>query len=135
MIFSEEFSYQEWKKLNLPKEILDYIKFYDTTWKKKIPNWYSSMPETGTSWEVIEFKEIFPMPIDTKTAKEWLDDSQDLFFLTVNDAGDDGWDTTDYGYETSFKKFIYNNVDRFLKENVLTETQIKLAQEFKRNIK
>ena len=151
--FSNEFSYKDWKKLSdeldkqIPKEILDYINFYERTWKKKIKAWYSYMPEKGSQFDIVEFKEIFPMPIDSETAKEWLDNLRDLVFLTVNDAGDDGWgiynldtkrygwDTTNFKYETSFKKFICENVDKILKNNKLSVEQIKMAQEFKRNIK
>ena len=157
LIMANDFSYKEWGKLAeelkktgkiIPKEILDYIKFYETTWKKNIKLWYDNI-ETKDRFEVIEFKEIFPLPISSKIAKEWLqdDDSEDLYILTVNDAGDDGWGcynfkTKGYGWDgasygkidTPLKKFISNNIKRLRNDYPLSKTQKELTEQFLRSI-
>lgn len=157
LIMANEFSYREWSKLAeelkktgkiIPKELLDYIKFYETTWKKNIKLWYDNV-ETKDKFEVVEFKEIFPLPISSKTAKEWLkdDDSEDLYILTVNDAGDDGWGcynfkTKGYGWDgasygkidTSLKKFISNHTKWFRNDYPLSKTQKELTEKFLRSI-
>ena len=157
LMMANEFSYKEWGKLAeelkktgkiIPKELLDYIKFYETTWKKNIKLWYDNV-ETKDQFEVIEFKEIFPLPISSKTAKEWLqdDDTEDLYILTVNDAGDDGWGcynfkTKGYGWDgasygklnTSLKKFISNHTKRLRNDYPLSKTQKELTEKFLRSI-
>lgn len=157
LMMANEFSYKEWGKLAeelkktgkiIPKELLDYIKFYETTWKKNIKLWYDNV-ETKDQFEVVEFKEIFPLPISSKTAKEWLqdDDTEDLYILTVNDAGDDGWGcynfkTKGYGWDgasygkldTSLKKFISNHTKRLKNDYPLSKTQKELTEKFLRSI-
>lgn len=157
LIMANEFSYREWSKLAeelkktgkiIPKELLDYIKFYETTWKKNIKLWYNNV-ETKDEFEVVEFKEIFPLPISSKIAKEWLkdDDSEDLYILTVNDAGDDGWGcynfkTKGYGWDgasygkidTSFKKFISDHTKWLRNDYPLSKTQKELTEKFLRSI-
>lgn len=157
LIMANEFSYREWSKLAeelkktgkiIPKELLDYIKFYETTWKKNIKLWYDNV-ETIDQFEVVEFKEIFPLPISSKTAKEWLqdDDTEDLYILTINDAGDDGWGcynfkTKGYGWDgasygkidTSLKKFISNHTKWFRNDYPLSKTQKELTEKFLRSI-
>lgn len=157
LMMANEFSYKEWAKLAeelkktgkiIPKELLDYIKFYETTWKKNIKLWYDNV-ETKDKFEVVEFKEIFPLPISSKTAKEWLqyDDSEDLYIFTVNDAGDDGWvcynfETKGYGWDgasygkinTSLKKFISDNIKQLRNDYPLSKTQKELTEKFLRSI-
>lgn len=157
LIMANEFSYKEWAKLAeelkktgriIPKELLNYIKFYETTWKRNIKLWYDNV-ETIDQFEVVEFKEIFPLPISSKVAKEWLkdDDSEDLYILTINDAGDDGWGcynfkTKGYGWDgasygkidTSLKKFISNHTKRFRNDYPLSKTQKELTEKFLRSI-
>lgn len=157
LMMANEFSYKEWAKLAeelkktgkiIPKELLDYIKFYETTWKKNIKLWYDNV-ETKDKFEVVEFKEIFPLPISSKTAKEWIqyDDSEDLYIFTVNDAGDDGWvcynfETKGYGWDgasygkinTSLKKFISDNIKQLRNDYPLSKTQKELTEKFLRSI-
>ena len=157
LMMANEFSYKEWAKLAeelkktgriIPKELLNYIKFYETTWKRNIKLWYDNV-ETIDQFEVVEFKEIFPLPISSKVAKEWLkdDDSEDLYILTINDAGDDGWGcynfkTKGYGWDgasygkidTSLKKFISNHTKRFRNDYPLSKTQKELTEKFLRSI-
>lgn len=155
-IMAEDFSYRDWENLSkelknsgkiIPKEVLDYIKFYETTWKKKIDKWYAEMPETGDFWYLLEFKEIFPMPYVTEYVKEWLEyDKGDICLFTVNDAGDDGWvfynfEQNSYGwdgvgpYEKSFKKFMMDNINHSLKDKEITPAQQRLVNEFKLHIR
>ena len=157
LMMANEFSYKEWAKLAeelkktgriIPKELLNYIKFYETTWKRNIKLWYDNV-ETIDQFEVVEFKEIFPLPISSKVAKEWIkdDDSEDLYILTINDAGDDGWGcynfkTKGYGWDgasygkidTSLKKFISNHTKRFRNDYPLSKTQKELTEKFLRSI-
>lgn len=157
LMIANEFSYKEWAKLAeelkktgriIPKELLNYIKFYETTWKRNIKLWYDNV-ETIDQFEVVEFKEIFPLPISSKVAKEWFkdDDSEDLYILTINDAGDDGWGcynfkTKGYGWDgasygkidTSLKKFISNHTKRFRNDYPLSKTQKELTEKFLRSI-
>ena len=157
LIMANEFSYKEWCKLAeelkktgkiIPKELLDYIKFYETIWKKNIKLWYDNV-ETTDRFEVVEFKKIFPLPISSKVAKEWLqyDDSEDLYILTVNDAGDDGWGcynfkTKGYGWDeasygkidTSFKKFISDHTKWLRNDYPLSKTQKELTEKFLKSI-
>ena len=157
LMMADEFSYKEWCKLAeelkktgkiIPKELLDYIKFYETIWKKNIKLWYDNV-ETTDRFEVVEFKKIFPLPISSKVAKEWLqyDDSEDLYILTVNDAGDDGWGcynfkTKGYGWDgasygeidTSFKKFISDNTKWLRDDYPLSKTQKELTEKFLKSI-
>ena len=157
LMMADEFSYKEWSKLAeelkktgkiIPKEFLNYIKFYETIWKKNIKLWYDNV-ETTDRFEVVEFKKIFPLPISSKVAKEWLqyDDSEDLYILTVNDAGDDGWGcynfkTKGYGWDgasygeidTSFKKFISDNTKWLRDDYPLSKTQKELTEKFLKSI-
>ena len=157
LMMADEFSYKEWSKLAeelkktgkiIPKEFLDYIKFYETIWKKNIKLWYDNV-ETTDRFEVVEFKDIFPLPISSKVAKEWLqyDDSEDLYILTVNDAGDDGWGcynfkTKGYGWDgasygeidTSFKKFISDHTKWLRNDYPLSKTQKELTEKFLKSI-
>ena len=167
LMMANEFSYKEWAKLAeelkktgriIPKELLNYIKFYETTWKRNIKLWYDNV-ETIDQFEVVEFKEIFPLPISSKVAKEWfkenseilkdddIADKEDLCILTDNDAGDDGWGyynfkTKGYGWEgasygkldTSLKKFISNHTKRLRNDYPLSKTQKELTEKFLRSI-
>ena len=142
-----EFDYSSWKslekKLNVPAEFLKYVKFYKDIWSKKIDLWYSSMDlnKIDDAYEVPEFKEYFPIPIDPRQAESWYEEDY-LCLATYNDAGDDGYlcyDPEDktYGvdsprYSDSLKKILINDTNKL--DTTLSNKQIELIKEFNSKI-
>ena len=142
-----EFDYSSWKslekKLNVPAEFLKYVKFYKDIWSKKIDLWYSSMDldKIDDAYEVPEFKEYFPIPIDPRQAEDWYEEDY-LCLATYNDAGDDGYlcyDPEDktYGVDSprhsdSLKKILINDTNKL--DTTLSNKQIELIKEFNNKI-
>lgn len=146
------FRYQSWKKLNdkikvIPTEFLNYVKFYDTIWHKKVNPWYDAMDPKLDLWDIPQFKEVFPVPIESELTEEWYknDDLDFLCLATVNSAGDDGYlcydpESKEYGWDMpgnskSLKEILLNNVKRYEQDDCFTPAQKKLVSEFKNKIK
>lgn len=156
--WSSEFDYNSWVKFNkelrnkLPDSLMNYIKFFKNTWEKNIKKWYDSIdPEELFSNEdfVIEFKSVFPIPISSSIAKDWLVEDElgevrQITLATINSAGDDGWlvydlDTETYGWDLpgdtkSLKKLLLENCESMEDEESLNSVQIQLIKEFKNKI-
>lgn len=147
---ASDFKLNDWikfsAKYNLPKEILQYIKFYNSWWKNNINDWYDNLIYSGDIF-CPEFHDYFPSPIDAKMSDEWMDDSYgEVAFLTFNQAGDDGWgcynlDTKLYGIDIandtkSLKDLLTKNLDRNMKSDInsLSPENIKIIQDFKRHL-
>lgn len=140
-----EFTPQGWtelkKKISVPDEFIRYVKFYKNIWSKKIDSWYSNIKEGLDPYEIPEFKSLFPIPIDPKTAEEWFSDDVWLCLATYNSAGDDGWlcydpKTKRYGVDMpdsnkSLKEILLDVSDFY----ELTGPQEKMVEEFKNRIK
>ena len=149
-LLAYDFNLQEWikfsSKYKLPTEILKYIKFY-SSWRKNIDKWYDNLVYSGDIF-CPEFHAYFPTPISAKTSEEWMnyDKTKDICFLTMNDAGDDGYvcyslDTKLYGIDlpnetNSLKDLLIKNIDRIMKyeANSLSQENIKIIQDFKRHL-
>ena len=148
-----EFNLQDWiklsSKINLPEEIIKYIKFYNT-WSKNIDKWYNNLiVSTDPFYDTIpEFHCYFPVPVDAKMSLEWknYDEDEDIYFLTLSTSGDDGYVCYDfnkklYGIDfsnetKSLKDLLSKNIDynMGLDHDVLGPENIKLIQEFKRHL-
>ena len=149
-VYISEMNYQGWVKLSkeipVPEEFMNYLKFYNTYWSKKVDFWYSNMdPEVyKDESRVPEFKYVFPIPIDPRLAKEWYEDDY-LCLATDNNAGDDGWvcyDTKEklYGWDVpdsdnSLKELLLDHTNSIQKYLVYSPAQKKLVEEFKNKIK
>ena len=150
---AENLNYSSWqalaKKIPVPAEFLKYVKFYKDVWSKKISLWYSSMDlkKIDDAYEVPEFKQYFPIPIDPKTVEDWWNMEDDIVLRTVclatyNEAGDDGWlcyspDTEKYGidspdYSESLNKTL--TVDPKKLYNALSDKQLGMVREFNNKI-
>ena len=150
---AKNLNYSSWqalaKKIPVPAEFLKYVKFYKDIWSKKISLWYSSMDleKIDDAYEVPEFKQYFPIPIDPKTVEDWwnMEDDDELLCLclaTYNEAGDDGWlcyspNTEKYGidspdYSESLKKIL--TVDPKKLYNTLSDKQAEMIREFNNKI-
>lgn len=145
-----DFNLQEWikfsSKYKLPTEILKYIKFYNS-WRKNIDKWYNNLIYSGDIF-CSEFHAYFPTPMDAKISEKWMNYDKDgeFCFLTMNDAGDDGFVSyslnnnlyeIDFSNETkSLKDLLIKNIDRIMKyeANSLSQENIKMIQDFKRHI-
>jgi len=137
------------KEINFPDEFLKYVKFYKNVWSKKLDLWYSK-GNPKEIYDIVEFKEVFPIPMGAYLAKEWYenDKAYDLkdemiFLATNNDAGDDGFlcfsiNSKTYGWDgpgkyKSLKDILLSNLDKDWIE--VTKEQEKLVNEFKNKIK
>lgn len=147
LIFSKSFKYSSWVKVKeAPKEFLDYVKFYENIWSKKIKTWYKSMDLKGLEpYPIPEFKEFFPIPYNSETSEKWLKEDQEYLCLaTFNSAGDDGWlcyNPIDKRYgvdlpdETeSIKEVLLRNLKHRDSYYHLSPQQKRLVSEFKTKI-
>ncbi len=150
LYFANEFDYISWKNLSkeipVPEEFLKYVKFYET-WSRKIEQWYSSIDQSKLKGchEILEFKEIFPIPIDAELSKRWYDydDEGDLCLATVNSAGDDGWlyystESKEYGWDLpggyrSLRHILTKQLD-YSNGFPLSSIQVRLIGEFKTKV-
>lgn len=148
---ASNFDVKDWLKLsskyNLPKEILKYIKFYNSWWLKNVDDWYDNLIYSGDIF-CPEFHEYFPAPIKAKMVDEWMDidNNKEIYLLTMNQAGDDGYICYDlnkkiYGIDlpndtNSLKDLINKNLDRNMKHDInsLSPENIKIIQDFKKHI-
>lgn len=148
---ASNFNVKDWLKLsskyNLPKEILKYIKFYNSWWLENVDDWYDNLIYSGDIF-CPEFHEYFPAPIKAKMVDEWMDidNNEEIYLLTINQAGDDGYICYDlnkkiYGIDlpndtNSLKDLINKNLDRNMKHDInsLSPENIKIIQDFKRHI-
>lgn len=149
-LLAYDFNLQEWikfsSKYKLPTEILKYIKFYNS-WRKNIDKWYDNLIYSGDIF-CPEFHAYFPIPMNAKISEEWMnvDKDKDFCFLTMNDAGDDGFvsyslNNNLYGIDlpndtNSLKDLINKNLDRNMKYDInsLSPENIKIIQDFKRHM-
>ena len=131
---------------------MNYIRFFKNTWGKNIKKWYDSIdPEElfSNGDFIIEFKSVFPIPISSSIAKDWLVEDElgevrQITLATINSAGDDGWlvydlDTETYGWDLpgdtkSLKKLLLENCELTEDEKSLNSVQIQLIKEFKNKI-
>ena len=153
LVLSGSFKYSSWVKVKeAPKEFLDYVKFYENTWSRKIKLWYESMDpnKLESYYNIPEFKEFFPIPYDSKTSEEWLREDPDpglpcLCLATFNSAGDDGWlcynpKDKRYGIDLpntnlSLKEILLKNIKHKEEYYDLSPQQKRLVNEFKTKIK
>jgi len=150
---AKNLNYSSWqalaKKIPVPAEFLKYVRFYKDIWSKKIGLWYSSMDQEkiDDAYEVPEFKQYFPIPIDPKTVENWwnMEDDDELLCLclaTYNEAGDDGWlcyspNTEKYGVDTpdyseSLKKTLMVDLKKL--DDTLSDKQIEMIKKFNNKI-
>ena len=150
--YVSDFDYKSWlslsKELQVPQEFLNYVKFYDSVWSRKVDLWYSDMMKDKFDdyYDIPEFKSFFPVPIDPELTKEWTEyDEGDLCLATVNSAGDDGWlyynkdHANSYGWDSpgdskSLKEILLKNIKHEEEDAFLSKTQIRLVNEFKNKI-
>lgn len=152
LVLSESFKYSSWVKVKeAPKEFLDYVKFYENTWSKKIKLWYKSMDSDNLeSYYIPDFKGFFPIPYDSKISEEWFKGDSDqegacLCLATFNSAGDDGWLVYDpkykkYGVDLpdtnfSLKEILLRHVKSKEKYYSLSSQQKRIVNEFETKIK
>lgn len=143
--YISDFDIKSWenlkKEINFPDEFLKYVKFYKNVWSKKLDLWYSK-GNPKEIYDIVEFKEMFPIPIDAGRAKKWYEDDM-IYLATGNDAGDDGFlcydiNSKTYGWDgpgkyKSLKDILLSNLDKDWIE--ITKEQEKLVNEFKNKIK
>ena len=147
---ASDFNTSSWTKFStkydLPKEILKYIKFYDSWWSKNIDDWYNNLIFSRDIF-CPEFHEYFPVPIRADLIDNWMDiNNNEIYFLNLNTAGDDGYICYDlnkklYGIDLpndtkSLKDLLNKNLDCNMKHdmNSLSPDNIRIIQDFKRHL-
>lgn len=155
----KDFNYQKWvslsKKIVVPREVLNYIKFYDTVWSKKLDAWYKDFNITRenitkTGPVIPSFINIFLSPVNDKVVEQVYSKLNILpiclidnnIFISYNPAKQE---YSIYPNIPSFEEFTTDSLGETLTRYVdkwwlkpykklLSPSQIKLIGEFKQSL-